>query len=623
LASQLLARSCDGFIVSNQRTRTVSSAKNRRGILRDAVEDRSGGGEIDDNGVLQFSDHQGIGYIPTSTRRTFVMSLAAMATLFSSAKPSIAGGLVQFPPAKPFLNKYHFMRAGTSLLEMEDIWSTNPLFLTNREDALSSAGQEQVIAACNELKRANQFPTVLKYSLAAACIDTANIVGRELQLGRDRLVPEFTFMDPRAIGKWDMLSKSETTPAVWAMDDMEAGEVGTGARPPPNEDGTPHETLADQTIRLRQLFSVLESQYSGDTILLIFPDGTGPALLSAMIAGLPLNRVHELEFASGELRTNITPSSVKALWQARLENEAVVSSYQQTLAKGKTKLQELRSTESFVNLKDERIEAERVEMDAIYEETKRIRRKQEEENLLAQEKLRKDIQQQQQHEKAAARAQSASTSAVKSRGSTSASTNANGNDDNGPMITVATLGAIGAVGAALMGGKSDSQATLTKQSISTDASVPTLSSSSELLELAPNVTTATELETSSRDNKGQLLSNITTPAMSSYFGANHDVTILADSAKGGANLTNSETTPVAVKQRVNGNSQSTFIEEWPKPTTVDPHAAAQKAMEDYLDQDDGGSAWLMSLSEILEEEGDDDEEIMEESDKSGNHQSGD
>ena len=93
------------------------------------------------------------------------------------------------------------------------MWSTNPLFLTvgqrtrssltlskdtaviflirelsfffyslqNREDALSPAGQEQVVAACAQLQR--DPPTVVKYSLAASCIDAANIVGHELRLG--------------------------------------------------------------------------------------------------------------------------------------------------------------------------------------------------------------------------------------------------------------------------------------------------------------------------------------------------------------------------------------------------------------------------------------------------------
>jgi hypothetical protein len=66
------------------------------------------------------------------------------------------------------------------------------------------------------------LPTLVKYSLAASCIDTATIVGQELKLGTDRLVPEFTFLDPRAIGDWDMSARNVTLPAVWAMDNDEA-----------------------------------------------------------------------------------------------------------------------------------------------------------------------------------------------------------------------------------------------------------------------------------------------------------------------------------------------------------------------------------------------------------------
>lgn len=81
-------------------------------------------------------------------------------------------------------------------------------------------------------------------------------------------------------------------------------------RPPSNDDSTPNETLSNQVIRLRQLMSVLETQFSGDTILLVFGDGTSPALLSCLMAGLPLNRTHELNFKPGEIRYNITKETV-------------------------------------------------------------------------------------------------------------------------------------------------------------------------------------------------------------------------------------------------------------------------------------------------------------------------
>ena len=76
-----------------------------------------------------------------------------------------------------------------------------------------------------------------------------------LKVGQNRIIPEFTFMDPRGIGKWDMMSYSQTLPAIYALDETEAGTDGKLGRPPPNEDGTHNETLAEQKVRLVQLMS--------------------------------------------------------------------------------------------------------------------------------------------------------------------------------------------------------------------------------------------------------------------------------------------------------------------------------------------------------------------------------
>ena len=43
---------------------------------------------------------------------------------------AVARGLVRFPcRVPPLSNVYHFLRSGSSLLEVENVWSTNPLFL--------------------------------------------------------------------------------------------------------------------------------------------------------------------------------------------------------------------------------------------------------------------------------------------------------------------------------------------------------------------------------------------------------------------------------------------------------------------------------------------------------------
>jgi broad specificity phosphatase PhoE len=311
-------------------------------------------------------------------RRIIGVAISLLNSLYvlggGSAPSAQARGLVQFPLKEPLLNTYHLLRAGTSLLDERDIYSTNPLFLTNRDDALSPSGQEQIVNACQLLKSPSNhlLPTVVRFSLAACCVDTANVVARELKLGRDRVVAEYTYLDPRAVGKWDMLSRAVAEPAVWALDNDTAGPDGTAGRPPPNEDGTPHETLSDAAVRLRQLMSVLETLYSGDTILLIFPDGTGPALLSCLMAGIPLNCVHELEFTSGELRINVTPESTRELWATRRDS----AEYQETIAKGRVALKQLQSTspDTIVSKMDQQIEAERIELEREYQEKKTAQR---------------------------------------------------------------------------------------------------------------------------------------------------------------------------------------------------------------------------------------------------------
>lgn len=57
-------------------------------------------------------------------------TIVSLPVLLTSNDKAQARGLVRFPCKDyEFLNKYHFMRAGESLLEEEGVWTTNPLFL--------------------------------------------------------------------------------------------------------------------------------------------------------------------------------------------------------------------------------------------------------------------------------------------------------------------------------------------------------------------------------------------------------------------------------------------------------------------------------------------------------------
>ena len=94
---------------------------------------------------------------------------------------------------------------------------------TNRDDALTTLGVIQIENACAEMIAKCIKPSVVKYRLASKCIDTANIVATRMMIGRNRIVPEFTFMDPRGAGSWD---GGCTEAAIWALDNAEAGVEG-------------------------------------------------------------------------------------------------------------------------------------------------------------------------------------------------------------------------------------------------------------------------------------------------------------------------------------------------------------------------------------------------------------
>lgn len=61
-------------------------------------------------------------------------------------------------------------------------------------------------------------------------------------------------------------------------------------KPPPTDDGTPNESVSDVFVRVTQLMSILETQYSGDTIIIVSPDSDNLTVLQAGLIGLDLRR---------------------------------------------------------------------------------------------------------------------------------------------------------------------------------------------------------------------------------------------------------------------------------------------------------------------------------------------
>ncbi len=90
-------------------------------------------------------------------------------------------------------------------------------------------------------------------------------------------------------------------------------------------------------------------------VLLVFPDGTGPALLSCLIGGIPLNRVHELQFRPGEVRCRVTYEAVK-----EMASRSPPSTYYDAIERGRVELKRLRENpDKPRNVKDLKYEVER------------------------------------------------------------------------------------------------------------------------------------------------------------------------------------------------------------------------------------------------------------------------
>jgi len=102
--------------------------------------------------------------------------------------------------------------------------------------------------------------------------------------------------------------------------------------------------------------SVLETLYSGDTLLLVFPDGTGPALLSCLIGGVPLNRVHEFQYGPGEVRY-VDYDAVEAL-----ASRPPSQTYLDAVARGRVELQQrLENPDMLRNVQDLEYERDRAQ----------------------------------------------------------------------------------------------------------------------------------------------------------------------------------------------------------------------------------------------------------------------
>lgn len=216
--------------------------------------------------------------------------------------PDARAALVQFPTAT-LNNTYFLVRSGESYVESDGKIQTNPAWKTAMSVGLSDLGKRQVLEYT--------LPTVQKLSgtteddanfwiwtsITQGSYQTAEILAYGLGLGRNRIVPEYSFLDARGVGAYEGGELSYVTNLVGEGDFLDSLW-----KPPKGYDGTPNESVEDVLVRVRQVLSITETQYLGSDIIIIAPDSDTLSILQAAILGVDLRQHNSYSFRPGEVR---------------------------------------------------------------------------------------------------------------------------------------------------------------------------------------------------------------------------------------------------------------------------------------------------------------------------------
>lgn len=305
----------------------------------------------------------------------------------------------------------------------------------------------------------------------------------------------------------------------------------------------------------------METQYSGDTVILVFPDGTGPALLSCMIAGIPFNRVHELNYRPGEIRLNVNMKTTRNLLNS---GEVLPEDYKEVLVQGRQELKRLRSikAEDIVSVRDQKLEDDRLAMEAGAMEREKKRVAKDKQDQRAREARAQEIQQERQKRI--------------DRGDE--------NDENVPMMLGAGAVAASAAAVPLFNGQGKDEKPAV-ESTNTTATVVPESNPDTGIDINEQRSLVDIFEDENDFRPAFVVPRNETDVLVPVLGIEE-----VDDA-GSSRL------------RVNGDRQATFPP--PSRKSRDPVEAAEDAMKEYMELDDGASDWLLMMSDLMLEEDED------------------
>ncbi|EEF52014.1 uncharacterized protein LOC8289019 [Ricinus communis] len=242
--------------------------------------------------AFQDPDH----FLIKSINRRHLLIAISISPLFVPVVAN-ARGLFQMPPFR-LSNRYYLVRAGESEFESLGIINTNPVAKTSVDSGLSEKGKKQTAKAALELKRMRACDNGcwIWPSITQRAYQAAEIIAAVNGISRSYIVPEYSFLDARGLGAYEG-KKLEALSEVYESD-----IISPRNKPPPIDDGTPNESVSDVFVRVTQLMSILETQYSAETIVIVSPDSDNLTVLQAGLVGLDLRRHRDLSFGPGEVR---------------------------------------------------------------------------------------------------------------------------------------------------------------------------------------------------------------------------------------------------------------------------------------------------------------------------------
>lgn len=233
-------------------------------------------------------------------RSSFLRFLLGGSLCGGVASPQLSQAALVLLPTTELRNSYFLVRAGELESERDGYVDTNPVNKTSMSNGLSDLGKQQILQstfpALRQLGLEQSAPWFWP-SIHQGAYQSAELLAYLFKVGRDRIVPEYSFLDSRGLGVFDGLPPAEAAERIRQVD---AGSFLD--RPPPTDTGTPNESAEDVFVRVRQLLSITETQYFGDSVVFVSPDSDNLSILQAAVMGVGLGEHASLGFAPGEAR---------------------------------------------------------------------------------------------------------------------------------------------------------------------------------------------------------------------------------------------------------------------------------------------------------------------------------